>query len=199
MARRGQAPGGNSSFTFDDGWGGGGLRGMQEPARRPLNLARDPNVHVITEKEGESAHRHTNGLRRQGGGEYKQPPGGFTNNIFGAPTHDGPPPPRDPASLGQFKQPPGGHSSISFGQDDSLSNFVNSQPKVAASRNSEVAQPPGGYSSFSLGWGDDSKHNHHHDFQSRRRPMSYPSADGGMGGGMGGNGGMSDILGGGMG
>jgi len=202
MARRAQAPGGNSSFVFDDGWSGA----LREPARRPLNLDRGVDVHVMREHEGEAAHRHTNGLRRSSTGDYtqppggyssnifgtyqdnpppskyeaasyKQPPGGHSSNIFGAPPQYAPPPggrgAADAASAAPQgrKQPPGGHSSLNLGQDDSLSEFVASQPRSVPTSRGDPQVPPGGHSSFSIGWGGDNERNHHHDFQSRRQPL----------------------------
>mmetsp|Transcript_14801 Transcript_14801/g.35248 ORF Transcript_14801/g.35248 Transcript_14801/m.35248 type:complete len:257 (-) Transcript_14801:240-1010(-) len=167
-ARRAHAPGGNSTFVFDDGW----KANMREPSKRPLNLARGPDVHLIRELEGEAVHRHTNGLRRQPIESAGPPP---PPEMFRAPPTLHAPMAHAPMAGRQ----PYGHAPVSFEQHDSLSDFVNDQQSGHAEKRSGVhgapqAVPPGGFSSFSFGWGDDGMNNHHMDYHRRHMPLARP-------------------------
>jgi len=159
-----QAPGGYSSWDFDDRGGDG-------------------------DRDGER--RHTNGVLRSKD-PNRVPAGGRSSidlsDASSAGGHGYVPP--VPARYGQ---PAGGRSSIDLSQDasgsgragghggDSLDAFVQRAPPAVAPppfataadsgsiEHRRALAPPGGRSSFSLGWGEDSHVNHHMHYH-RREP-----------------------------
>ena len=174
----GQAPGGRSSFAFDDYAGQADeYLGKAVPRRNGVKqIGAGALPSQVNFNDGSSTPLDAV-QPRVPVKEYVQPPGGRASFAFD--DYSPPPQVRDPRA-----QPPGGRSSVALGNgssgDDALNGFMAQQQQQHQApppqqqrpqlRGLEKGQAGGGYSQFSVGWGNDNYCNQHHHARVGGRP-----------------------------